>query len=146
MAPVTLDQEFVGQLCTSPLLPQDSNSPTMCLTTPHYRTNTTTGAQMGTSTFCFLHNESAGHEEDKCALSQRQQKYWCCTVFCSALSLCLHTPSCADQASRQLLVVLFVFIRGKAGFLEVGPDAVEDVFSTRTVEHFRNRDKAEITV
>ncbi len=46
---LTLDQVFVGQ-CRF-LLPQDSNAPTMCLTAPHFKTNTPMGAQIGASTF-----------------------------------------------------------------------------------------------
>lgn len=35
-----LDQVFAGQWCNQFLLPQDRNLPTVCLTTPHFQTNT----------------------------------------------------------------------------------------------------------
>ncbi len=50
-APLTLDQVFVSQWHSGFLLLQDSNTSTMRLTTPHFKTNMHMGAQMGASTF-----------------------------------------------------------------------------------------------
>lgn len=55
-APLTSDQLFVGLWRCHFLMPQDSNPPSVSLTTPHFNFNRPRGAQVGTSTFGRKHN------------------------------------------------------------------------------------------
>ncbi len=83
-APLTLDQVFVGEWHNHFLLPQYSNAATLRLTTPHFKTNTPMGAQMGANTFA-THNVGAGYENDNCVGRKLAMTVASCrTVHCFA--------------------------------------------------------------
>jgi len=51
--PLTLEQVFVGQWRSRFQLPQNSNTPTVRLSTPRFQTSTHMGEQMGASAFAI---------------------------------------------------------------------------------------------
>lgn len=82
------------------LLPQDSNAPTILLTTPKCKTNTTMGAQIGSSIFATNTTWVLGMEMTT-ALGENQQWYLHCALqwnlcckhnFLGALSLSIFLP------------------------------------------------------